>query len=371
MRSKLQLSAFALALCATVPAALAASQAPNQDGARDAAVQEAGSKRLSIGSAAPGLDIASWVKGRPVESFEPGKIYVIEFWATWCGPCLESIPHLTHLAKQYQDKGVSIIGVTTEDERNRLEQVEQLVESRGAGMGYTVAFDQQSNTKNAWMKASGQNGIPACYLVDEGGQIAWIGHPMYLDEPLARVVAGTWDPVSGQERIKQAAASHDRIASAMAQDPAAALVAIEEFRAEYPLLESVVREIEFEANLKAGNYEQASKVGQQMLRFAVEAKDPMGLNNLAWLIVDPASKLDKRDLDLALEAAKAANALSGEKDPAILDTLARVHFWAGDLDRALELQKKAHELADGPMKGEIGRSLEEYRKAVEAKSAAR
>ena len=53
-------------------------------------------KQLSVGDPAPGLDIDMWVKGEEV-SIESGKVYVIDFWATWCVPCRRSIPHLSEL----------------------------------------------------------------------------------------------------------------------------------------------------------------------------------------------------------------------------------------------------------------------------------
>jgi thiol-disulfide isomerase/thioredoxin len=59
----------------------------------------------------PPLKVAKWIKGKPVQRFEPGKVYVVEFWATWCGPCRRSIPHLTELAKKFKGK-VTFIGVS-------------------------------------------------------------------------------------------------------------------------------------------------------------------------------------------------------------------------------------------------------------------
>ena len=59
---------------------------------------------LKAGDAAPALKLAKWVKGTEVKTFEKDKVYVVEFWATWCGPCRRTIPHLTKLSKEMKDK---------------------------------------------------------------------------------------------------------------------------------------------------------------------------------------------------------------------------------------------------------------------------
>src|SRR5690349_21602113 len=65
---------------------------------------------LGIGDAAPKLEVKEFVKGEPIKALEPGSVYVVEFWATWCGPCRATIPHLTELQKKHGD--VKFIGVS-------------------------------------------------------------------------------------------------------------------------------------------------------------------------------------------------------------------------------------------------------------------
>ena len=108
-----------------------------------------------------------WVKGDPVK-LEEGKVYVIEFWATWCPPCRRSIPHLSAMAKKYSD--VVFIGCTNEG-REQIESFPMLKD-----MEYTVAGGD-----DAWDKFAtpfGVAGIPAAFVVNKLGIVTWQGHPM-------------------------------------------------------------------------------------------------------------------------------------------------------------------------------------------------
>ena len=59
-----------------------------------------------IGKPPPPIQVAKWVKGEPLQEFEKGKVYVVDFWATWCGPCIAAIPHLTRLRERHGGKEI-------------------------------------------------------------------------------------------------------------------------------------------------------------------------------------------------------------------------------------------------------------------------
>ena len=72
---------------------------------------------LKVGDAAPSVAVSRWVKGDGFTACPKGSIVVVEFWATWCPPCRESIPHLTSLQKKYARQKVVIAGVASFEAR--------------------------------------------------------------------------------------------------------------------------------------------------------------------------------------------------------------------------------------------------------------
>lgn len=146
---------------------------------------------LRAGSAAPALDVQKWVTGEPVSKFRPGHVYVVEFWATWCKPCVDAMPHLTELARQFRDR-VTFIGVNIEGDADGIvETVEKFVAKQGDRVGYAIAIDTAANDmQRNWLEASGSDGIPQSFVIDGAGKVAWIGHPNNLREILDAVLAG-------------------------------------------------------------------------------------------------------------------------------------------------------------------------------------
>ena len=146
--------------------------------AASATLALAAEKTLKVGDPAPKLQTGKWVQGDAVKDFEKGKAYVVEFWATWCGPCRVSIPHLNETYTKYKDKGLVVIGQDCWEKDDDL--VAPFIEKMGEKMTYRVALDDKSHDEKGqmaktWMEAAGQNGIPSAFLVDTKGVIAWIG----------------------------------------------------------------------------------------------------------------------------------------------------------------------------------------------------
>lgn len=321
-------------------------------------------KKLGVGDNAPALTIAKWVKGEPITGFEKGKIYVVEFWATWCGPCIASMPHLSQIQKTHKDHGLTVIGVTSGDRRNTLEAVEKMVAEKGDTMGYTVAFDTERKTSDDFMRAAGQNGIPCSFVVDKAGKVAYIGHPMFLDPVIEKVIDNTWDYTTGPAEIKKLEEELNSVYENFQTDPKAALKTFTALETRHPSLVSGMGDFKYNLQLAAGDTAGAAATGAKLVEAAVKEKDFQTLNAIAWAIVDPEGNVQNKDLDFAMKAALEAVKLTKEKDGAILDTLARVYWLKGNKAKAIELQTKAISVETRDMmKEQLEKTLEEYKSA--------
>ncbi|MGA4643415.1 TlpA family protein disulfide reductase [Limisphaera sp. 4302-co] len=357
-------------------------------------------RAAQLGDPAPELQIAEWVKGEPVKlaDLKGKKVAVVEFWATWCGPCRVSIPHLTELQKKFKD--VVIIGISDEE----VATVRRYVERMGDQMDYRVAVDKDNKTGEGYMGAFGVDAIPHAFVVDKEGRIVWHGHPMdRLETVLQDLHSGKF---SLERARKQAEAMTKLEAFAQAvltgDDEKAGTLGkeLETLDAEVgPILpdrkfnaEEIRKLLQFRMALN--EYQQAlaqeapegtvAKLEKRLTELAPKdfdvatfkqrmanarlftryARAAAGmsptndlpelarqlrelkgataeeLNEWAWTLLTD-ERIQQRDTDLALHLAKAALDASGGTNASVLDTYARALFDTGKVDEAIEYQKKA------------------------------
>src|SRR5438552_15804355 len=94
----------------------------------------------------PALDLTGWMNGEVKSGDMKGKVLVVDFYATWCGPCMAAIPHNNELLKKYKDQGLVSVGVGTS--KRGKEKMEQTVSARG--IEYPTARDADSKSEKAW-----------------------------------------------------------------------------------------------------------------------------------------------------------------------------------------------------------------------------
>jgi len=331
---------------------------------------------LNIGDPAPKLAVSGWVKGEKVDQFEPGKTYVVEFWATWCGPCRVSIPHLTELAHKYKD--VRFIGVDAFEDDQKL--VKPFVDQMGDKMDYSVAFDDVpaggtrmdgAMAKN-WMNAAEERGIPTAFIIRDG-KIAWIGHPMTMDEPLAKITAGEWDLAAmARTRLANKATQRKRmeiqkqvLTPYRSGDYRAALSAIEAAASSDPQMAEQFVTLKLNCLARAGETEEALKLGHKLLDKYHD--QGMALNNAFFPLIDLDLKgdPDPRIAKLALEAARRANELTKGKSYVVLDTLAVALYRTGDFAEAAATEEKALEQLKAEVKNEAHPYFKSFKAQIE------
>ena len=102
-----------------------------------------------------------------------GKVVLLNFWATWCGPCREEMPHLAKLYEKYRDQGLEILAITTDEKSDRA-KVAPFVEKYG--LTFPVLYDE------GIADAYGVNGMPSTVYVDAQGRTRYQTTGFYGDD---------------------------------------------------------------------------------------------------------------------------------------------------------------------------------------------
>lgn len=323
---------------------------------------------LQMGSTAPNLKVEQWLKGNEIEEFNPGQVYVVEFWGTWCGPCVDSIPHLNELQAKYGSR-LTVIGVASSEQGTRESQLAELNKFMASTvMDYAVAFDSTGWMKEKWLKASAAPGIPHAMVVNGSGTILFIGHPMNLDEkelgnPLEQIMNGTWEASEDYRKYLE----NEKVSFETEEKATFLLSQVQEARAAadwkrmIPLAEEGIalntgRANDFafyliEALILDGQHERGQSLTEARIRDNFDQVQLLA--NMLEMIIHPAISSEKWDLRLGDETAeRAVNLTENHSDPQLrekfqkfrwilLPPVAEYYAKTSRLSLAVPLQERA------------------------------
>ena len=325
---------------------------------------------LAVGDRAPKLETGKWIQGEPILAFDSNHIYVVEFWATWCGPCISSIPHLNQLWQKFEDKGVVVIGQDVWDEDSG---VEPFVRKMGTNMTYRVALDDKGQDADGfmnstwWRRKVNHHGIPTAFIINRDGVIAWIGHPMGLSqEILNEIVSDQYDLAKASTDYKKQLEIYSRFPELQKKvfedvkqkrwDDAQS--ALNDIQALIPSMPNSFATARLKILLGQRKFGEAYQFADAFIR--PRATDDHWQNTLAWAIASSDSP-DALCLGLAETMAHHAVQLTQQTNSISLDTLARVQFMIGKRSQAIATEKEAVSVEQDPQrKGPLERSLTSY-----------
>jgi thiol-disulfide isomerase/thioredoxin len=341
---------------------------------------------LKVGDSAPPLRVGEWVKGKPITALTPGKVYIVDFFASWCTPCYQTVPMLSEIGRQYRGR-VEIIGVSVLEKGADIpKQVRNFVNRLGRQMDYAVGRDDgEGNMAKTWLAAGGQNTLPNTFIVDGNGRIVYIGHPQFrqFEETLAGLLAGSVTADTARAAESQKVGQQERDNNAQARIANAVKLLREDKKAEgFAALEKAAIDFPDSRGKIAGTHflwlmrDDATLAKKYAEKYGETAKlpaDAPALSQIAVMLTSHSVFEGAFDFPLAIKLLQKANDLK-PNDPYLLDTLAGIVFQNGDAKQALTLQEKAiASLAKSELRGnrEFADLLAQHLAQYKAKAGAR
>lgn len=149
---------------------------------------------MSPGDAAPPFTLLN-LKGESVSLSDfSGKVILINFWASWCAPCVSELPAMERLYQRLKDQGFVIVAIGIDDEEASLREFQQRF-----GLTFPILYDNTSRTKRNY----GVSGVPESFIIGRNGRLVMIAD-IDDNKPVVRIVGPRlWDSPTAISRISK------------------------------------------------------------------------------------------------------------------------------------------------------------------------
>lgn len=291
-------------------------------------------------------DLADWIRGTPESAFEPGRVYVFEFFGTDCSHCREYAPLIESVERRFKESGVRFIAVTDD---TRAEVEAWLALPAQATNAADAVVSDPDRSALALQNGTFRAFTPRFFVVKDG-VLLWFGHPKESAPVLEQVVAGSFDPATVRDEavVESVVARAKNFLEGLTRESMASgdwpryLAALDSVREAIPERAYNYEVMRF--NVMLGRMQAVEEGYAYGRELAARYRDEMKVLRTIARSILTGPYVPRRDVGFALELARRADDLAGGNDPLAANTLAHAYFASGDRAKAGEAAERAMRL---------------------------